>query len=160
MKEWVLSVFVTVLLSSIVGMIAPEGKIGKLIKCIFSIIILLTVISPFTNLNYANFSNLIDFDNLESNVQINFIYYANSKNAKKIEEKVNSYLEKNGINNAEIKVDFSVSSDYEFKIDNININLKNSVINSDKEHIVVLDNIVSEISSLLNISKECISICE
>lgn len=160
MKEWVLSVFITVLLSSIVGMIAPDGKIGKLIKCLFSIIILLTVVSPFANLKNSDFSNLIDFDFFVGNVQTDFIYYANTKKAEKIEKDVCSYLEDAGINNADINVEFSLSSDFEFKIQNININLKNSVINSDKEHIVVLDNIVSEISSLLNVSKERISICE
>ena len=38
MKQWILSVGIIVLLTSMVSLILPEGKIGKFIKAMFSLI--------------------------------------------------------------------------------------------------------------------------
>ena len=35
MKDWVVSIVFTVLITSIIGLIVPEGRLGKLIKGVY-----------------------------------------------------------------------------------------------------------------------------
>lgn len=49
MKEYVLAIAGVVLLSAVVAVIAPSGKMGKFIKGAMRLVVLVVLISPFAN---------------------------------------------------------------------------------------------------------------
>ena len=73
MKEWILSIGVVILLTSIVGLILPEGKMGKYIKCFFSFIILLVLLTPLLNKEVIYSDFLINENEIQ--LQENYLNY-------------------------------------------------------------------------------------
>ena len=59
MKEWLLSVTVVIILSIIILLILPDGRLYGLIKSVFCAVALITILSPI--IDFSVFSNPIDF---------------------------------------------------------------------------------------------------
>ena len=149
MKSWILSVGATIILTSLICLILPEGKMGKYIKSIFSILVLLTIFSPIINIKNINVdidTSLIYGGNIE--LQTEYLSYVYEK---KIDEyKINclKIIENFGIDNVSVDISYSIKDDKIF-IENLYINLKDAVINSDKNHIVIIEEIKNEIKKYL-----------
>lgn len=159
MKEWILSIGTTVLLTTIISLILPDGKIGKFIKGIFLIIVLLVILKPLANIKDSGLSDMSIFVNTETNIQSEYLNYIYDKKIKKHEEVCEKIIENIGIYKAKTSIQYSIS-EMGMEIQKVNINLKNSVIISDKEHIDIIEEIKANIMSYLNIENEKLVIYE
>ncbi len=152
MKQWILSVGIIVLLTSIMSLILPEGKIGKFIKAMFSLITMTVIISPVIKLknNDITIEDIYSEENFDFNNDI--LNYFHSKKIEECSYICNQILEKHGVKNAQITIK-TINSIESFAVEKIFINLKNSVINSEKEHIDIIEQARIEISSRILIDK-------
>ena len=55
MKDWIISIVSVVLITNIVCLILPQGKMGRFVKNIFSILTVLVIIKPLIYLKNGNF---------------------------------------------------------------------------------------------------------
>jgi len=160
MKIWLLNVSVTILVTTITGLILSKGKTATFVKCLFSVLTLLIIVKPIVNLKSGDFNmkNFIYQDNIL--IENDFIEYAfNNQNALK-EEQIKERLYTLGIENAEIEIFYEIENDYDISYKKIHVNLKNAVIKGDKEHIVIIEDIKSCIAQFLLVDKDILVIYE
>ena len=151
MKEYVISIGAVILVTTVLTIIIPQGKIGKFVKGFFSIIITLVILSPLSNLSLDEF-NLNDF-NVNSKYQHDFLYYVAENKIASLEQDSQIILENSGIKNAEVDIDFIVNDDYSTSIKNVKINLKKAVIISNGQHINIIEEGVNYVSKYLSVDK-------
>lgn len=142
-REWLKEIVVLFIIISLVDLIMPKGKMKRYVDFIIGILIIFTVISPFTRLNdisldidreVSNFTNKEISDETLSNIQekqIKEMYTSNLKNELlKVIEEQSEYILK------DIQISTIPDKTNIFNIDNINIRL-NSKINGDSTSIKV-----------------------
>ena len=159
MKEWIISIVAVVLITSIVCLILPQGKMGKFIKNIFSILTMLVIIKPIIYLKDFDYN----FDNLGSNnevtIQENFLDYIYSKRIEEYKQNCLKITKDFGVENASVEIYYDIDNQA-IKITLIEINLRDSVILSDKGHIHIKEGIITNISTYLNVEKNMVVINE
>ncbi|MBR2871430.1 MAG: stage III sporulation protein AF [Clostridia bacterium] len=150
MKDWVVSIVFTVLITSIIGLIVPEGRLGKLIKGVFSFVILLVVIQPIFSISTENTDYVFPAVDIENGIQEDYIFFVNSKKVENMEKQCVRLIKENGYDsNVLIEYEFDNSNHISIKF--VKIKLLNQVIKPDKEHIVVIEELTKSICSYLNI---------
>ena len=154
MNGWVLSICATSLLTAIIGLIVPKGKVGGIIKCTFSLITVLVVIKPLINIKNTNF-DFTFFNEKEIVLQDNFIDYSVNLRKTALENDLVNLLAKNGVKNSHIILDVD-SEENNFVIKKAVVNLADAVINSDKVNINITEEITELISTYINVQKEMI----
>lgn len=159
MKDWIFNIGATVLLVSIITLILPDGKVGKFIKSIFSILILMIIIKPLVPIKEFNFDYTSIFGNTEITVQENFVNYTFEEKKKSYQRYCLKIIEDIGVENASVELIYD-NENMKFEIKNVKINLVNSVIKSDKEHIFIIEEIKEKISSYLNVNSSILVIYE
>ena len=133
---------------------------GKYIKGIFSIFIVFTIIKPIFYIkdNDFKYETILNPQNIE--LQHHFIDYINKEKIDEYEEYCNEILQKKGINNAVIEINYTFDNEYQIKIEEVLVNLKNSVIISDKEHIDIIKEIKLNVASYLNVNEGLVKVYE
>lgn len=150
MKAYLLSVVSIILISTILNIILPDGKIGKFINGIFAILIVCVMVQPikilknnFQTQDYVNFNKqIIDKEVVEIINKLKI-------DAKK--ETVNNILIYHGINDSELEFEYNLI-DYEILYKKVQINLKNAVINSDQPHINIIEQARKNVADYMNIN--------
>lgn len=154
MKEWVFSIVFTVLITSVVGLISPEGRLGKLIKGVFSIIILLVVIKPIIKIQ----DSLAPFDlpsvNIDQELQYDFIDFINAERIKKLENDCKDIILNKNFDYVKVQIDYSVIENNQISINFVKIILNNKVINPNNEHIVIKEDLSKIIASYLCVDEK------
>ena len=160
MKAWIVSVSAVVMITAIINLILPEGKMGKFIKGIFSIFVLLTIIKPIIYIKDGgfNYQNIFNQSNFE--LQDEFIEYVSQEKINEYENNCQNILEKNGIQNAFVDIFYALDENLMIIIKSTSIDLKNSVIKSDKAHIDIIKAVRKEIASYLNVKEDLVKIYE
>ncbi len=158
MSTWVINVGTVIVITTVAGFLVPDGKLGKYVKGIFSLLVLLVMIKPIFSINIdeIEFSDL--FSGKEISYQEDYLDYIYSKNNANCQEKVNNLLKNISVENADVKIYHLITNDYEFQISKVTINLKNAVINSDKEHIDIIDEIKKSVSNSLSIDYNSVEV--
>lgn len=152
MKNWIISVASVVIITAIISMIVPDSKMGKYVRGIFSFFVMLVIIQPI----FTNKISLINFSTANDNeiyIQENYVDFVIKKRIESYESDCVIIAKKCGIENAKIEVDYSIDQNGQICINNVNLNLKDSVIISDKEHIVILKETKSAIAKYLGIDE-------
>ncbi len=159
MKEWLLSVFTAVLIVSVIFIILPQGKLSKFVKPFVSMIVILIVLSPVINVD-GNFG--VDFDSESASVEIDteFLNYIAKAKIDFYTENCIKTAQKNGINGSEILIEYNAAIDGAIIITGVSVNLKNAVISSESEHIVILQKLKRELSEYLGIDETGVKIYE
>ena len=158
MKAWIISIVSVVLITSIVCLILPQGKMGRYVKNIFSILTILVIIKPIIYLKDSSF----DFEQVSNGevvIQTDFINYIYEKKVDEQEKNCIKIIENKGIKNANVDITFSVEN-LDIKIRLVQIKLNNSVIISDKQHIDIKEEIIADVSSYLLVDKSVVIIYE
>lgn len=151
MKNWIISVASVVIITAIISMIVPDSKMGKYVKGIFSFFVMLVILQPI----FTNNLSQIDFStgNNEFFIQENYVDFVIEKRVESYESDCIVIAQKCGIENAKVNVDYSIDQNGQIYINNVNLNLKESVIISDKEHIVILKETKLAIAKYLKIDE-------
>ena len=148
MKEWLLSVTVVIILSIIILLILPEGRLYGLIKSVFCAVALITILSPI--IDFSVFSNPIDFV-LGENEQVyqeDYLDYVFQTKIDDIKTNCKKIIENYYSNSTYIDIVFYRDNQFNLIIEKVSIHLADNSL--DKDKIELLQN---EISKYLSIEK-------
>lgn len=160
MKNWIISLGTIIILSSLITIILPEGKLNKFIKCYLSLIIMIVIIQPITSIKSLNFNFENVFQENQIELQYDYLeYVANIRinnyidNCKKIAKDV-------GVDGLIVEIMYEIDENNEIILNNILLNFKNSVIISDKEHIDIIEEVKTSICKYLDVEQNKVVIYE
>ena len=159
MATWIISVFSAVFVVSVLSIILPEGRLAKFVKPLISLVVIIIVIAPF--IDSDEFVN--DFTTIgskEIKTDSDFLEHVTYNKIDLYTKNCIKIAEKNGINGSEILIEYSIDDNFTIKISAVSVNLKNAVISSDEEHIVILQRLSSKISDYLKIDASKVTIYE
>lgn len=150
MKSWVVQLCSTIILTAICEILLPNGKTQKTCKIALSLITLAILIRPVFILfeNNYNFNSIFD-DTVFIDYAVGIDSYAESL----VEKDVTNYLKNMGFQIDDCTVSGELVDGY-FKVDLIEINLINDVINGDSEHIFSNERIIDAIVAEFKVEKE------
>ncbi len=158
MNSWIICVVSTILITTILNILIPSKRFGTLIKSLFSLVCLLVILKPLINdINFDNVNSFADFSFIE---QQGFIEYCINEKENDAVIKCDNLLEQNGIKNAKVYALFDIDENDKIFAKRIEINLKNAVIISDKEHIDIIEEIKHQICDLFEVNLKDIFIYE
>ena len=151
-KSWATGIVIAVIIATIIEMILPNSTSKKYIKIIIGIFIVYTIISPvigsFKGEDLNNYikvenyiqsnSNALKTNEVSDNAQssIKKIYAQNLQNDLKTKLKEKGYISNN--------INISISNDYKYNIERIDIKVDEKVTNSnqdEKQVKTIVDNI-------------------
>ena len=153
MKDEFLSLVISIVLLSIISIFIPSGKTAVLIKTVIRVGIIFITFSFIVSFKGLNINYETIFDNQSIEIQSGFLDRIHEKYKENVIIDINELLKKFGIENAEIMVNLTAQEDSFPMIKNIELNLSNAVIISDKEHIFIIEEITSFICKNYNLSK-------
>lgn len=151
MKSWALSIVFVVFTISVISLLFPSGKLGKFIKSIFSLLLIFVTLKPIIKLKNSdvNISDLL-VDN-EIILQGEYLDFINNEKVSTYKKNCQKILNELGVLNAEIDFIYEMDKDNRIFFISVSLNLKNAVINSDKEHIVIIESAKQEIKDYLGL---------
>ena len=161
MKEWIISVVSVVFIVSISSYIVPEGKIGDYIKGIFSFLLIFVIVKPLFSVNDNDFtlkSLTVNSANIE--VQTNYLDYVYDKKYQNLLTDCINSLEQLGIKNTSIDIKYTINENGIFNLEKIIVNLQNAVMNTNKEHIDIIEEIKNNFVNKFEISKDKVIVYE
>jgi stage III sporulation protein AF len=160
MSTWIISITVSVIITTILTILLPNGKLKVLIKGAFSLIITLVMLQPLLDLKNSEFE--IDGFVSETNMTLQYDYlgYVAEEKVKFLEVESVKIIEDVGIRDAAVQIKYYMTENGEVVIEKAKIFLYDSVIISNIEHIDIIEEIKQRISNYLNVNKNSVIIYE
>lgn len=160
MKSYVSNLIISSFVFTIFILIIPSGKMTKSVKTTIGLILIILVFSPLVKLKNIdiNMNDFIFKNELE--IQTNFIEYVYQEKAKSLENNCENISKELGVSNAEFSVVYAINVENQFEVEYIEINLKNAVINSEIEHINIIEKVKKNISEYLDIDYKNVVVYE
>lgn len=157
MWEWVVSVGLVILISTLISLLVPDGRLTSIVGVILSVTVVFTLVKPMENSDF-NF----EIPSINTSIEIDYSYAEHSNYLKSnyYSTQCVNLLKNEGVDNAEIVIDYQVDEFRLFKINFVRVFLSKEVINSDGEHIDIIDKVKTIISKNLNIEKDLILVIE
>ncbi len=143
MKNYLISIFSITLIVTLINLILPKGKLTKYVKSTCSFILAFTIVFPLVNFNNLDINSCFNDENIEINLQEDYISYVFEEKKRNDYQIINQILSNYGINNAEIKIEYNVVNLSDFTPKKIKINLckEQENVNISKEQVkIVLGN--------------------
>lgn len=157
MNSFLISLFCIVLISSIISLILPEGKIGKIINVVLSFLVLSYFLSPIININFDDLN--IQIDSGEVVYQDDYLHFIKSKKDQSYQLVIKTMLEdKSGIETESVYIVSDYDEKYKYNILSVDILLKNSELFTEENNINIIDEIEIDVSERLNIDKESVKV--
>ncbi len=139
-KEWTLTVCITLIISIIFSMLAPKGKMGKFFKIILSTFIFLSFIYPFGNSDFDLSFPDFQIENVEAQEEQSY------KNL--IETQISESLTQNGYKSCIINAEIEYSNN-EIEINELTVSVPNEYNTDDvKNYLYENLGLVAEVYSL------------
>ena len=158
MIAWIINVFISVFLITVITLLLPEGRLSKFVKPFISFILILIILTPVVNVR--DFIDDLSSDKISFTLDENFLFDTVRAKIAKIEQNCIKIAEKNGINGAIVTIEYTVDENYEPKINGAKIYLQNTVINADEEHIVIMQGLVENVAEYLSVSTAGVKVYE
>ena len=158
-SAWILSIAGVVVLSILLDLFLPDGKLNSYIKTMFNFVIILVVITPLPELLNKDFDTSTMFSNSQIVLQEDYIYQLNRDKLTMLETSIENTLDSNGYKNIDVSISANIFV-IEMKIETIFVDLTNLVIQQNNENINIKKEVVECITSIVNISKENIVFSE
>lgn len=151
--SWAMTILGVVVIGIIIDLVLPTGRMQKYLKSVFAAILVLIIVLPIPSIikNGINFDSGSLFEN-DFTLDDNYLDYSNSIKYSYLEKGVVSALAEDGIKNA--KVTITGGSDKNiYKISLVKINLQNSVIDEDLQHINKYELVRDKVTAYLKVDK-------
>lgn len=153
-SSWILSIVGIVIIGVLVDLILPDGEMQKYIKAVFSIIVVVIMVSPILQIDIDK----IDFNKFiynETSVELNqeYINNYNDKYRQNLEELLENALQINGFSNIDAKL-YTNMSNKTFEVEKVELNIKNLVINANTVHIDKYKEMKAIVVSVLNVNEK------
>lgn len=132
MSGYILSILGIVIAGVLIDIIMPSGTINKYIKSIYSIFVVAVLLNPLIKFLHKNHNFTVKYKDYEINT--NLIDYIYQSKVNSLEINIEKLLEDNGFKQVDIIFDYSIEND-ELIYKSCTLNLKNMVIDADKQHI-------------------------
>ena len=158
-SSWILSIAGVVVLSILLDLFLPEGKLNSYIKTIFNFVIILVVITPLPELFNKDFDTSTMFSNSQIVLQEDYIYQLNRDKLTMLETTIEDTLSNSGYKNIDVSISANIFV-IEMKIETIFVDLSNLVIQQNDENINIKNEVVKCITSIISINKENIVFSE
>ena len=154
MQSYILSIITSILLVSVCSIILPEGKMGKYIKSIFSLVIIIVMVNPLLNFfNTNNFTELSLNNSVEYYNDENYLDYVFNKRIENTTKNVENVLFQQKIDSS-VEIIYEIL-DYDIVVKKVNVILQNDSISKEDEHIIITA-IKQTVAKCLNISEEIV----
>lgn len=150
---WIISIAGVCLLSVLLDLMMPEGKMGACIKNVFSYAIVLVVIVPLPNIFKGNFNLDNVFKEVDFEIQDTYIYNVNQAKLDKWNEDINNGLNDKGIYGAVVSISANIF-DLNMEINAVYVDLYNVVISDKNSNINIKTEVISVVINIVNISKD------
>ena len=162
MKEWILSVSVTVLICGLIFLILPKSKVSKAIKTVASFVTVFAVIQPLVGLDVSDLISESVFGRGEIVVQEEYLDYTGRLRESILRKRIVDNLEKTGIklNEENIYIISDCLSEKGFFVEGAEINLKNAVIITENEHIDIKEEVKTVACEVLGVTSDRVKIYE
>ena len=149
--SWLYNLIGVVFLGIIFEIILPNNKINKFIKCIFSIFIVFSLISPLVNISSK--INKIKIDNVSSEINEELFQTISDLRKNTYETLITKSLENDEIFNVKIDIEFDVEKS-NMQINKITIDLANLVLTENSKNINKYEVITKHVKKYLDISED------
>lgn len=151
MNKWVLSIGFLAILSSVLTIILPNGKMEKCVKGVFATLFTFIVINPF--FNFDNNGWTFNFTNNDYEITYQEEYLNNVANQKEliIKENCQNILKYYGINNVTISIDYTVDKNGQTIIEKIIFDATSLEYLGEEDSIIAMDKALLSIKSYLNL---------
>lgn len=160
MKSWIISVCALAIITTIILIILPQGKLGQYIKNIFSLLLVIVIIQPIVKINFDTLSyDFFNYD-IEVELQDNYLTYVTNSRVENLELKCENIILNLGVKGASVDIQANIK-DFDFKkIDKVLINLEKAEIINDNSHIDIIEQIISNVSEYLSVEKKLVVVYE
>ncbi len=157
MWEWVIRVGAVILVSTLITILTPDGRLTGIVGVILAVITVFVIIQP---LNDINFDEGISLSFSSESIEIDYSYanYSNFLRCEQAKSRCFEGLKKEGINALEIEIIYDEEEYRQLKIKFVKVFFDKQVINLGEEHIDIIDKVKSIISNLLAIEKEVVEV--
>ncbi len=132
MTGYILSILGIVVAGVFIDIVVPASSLNKYIKGIYAIFVVAVILNPIIKL--LNKTHNLTINYTEYSVNDSLLNYIFTMRARSLEKNIEQYLSDEGFENVGIVLNFSIEND-ELIYSSCEINLKNMVISSDKQHI-------------------------
>ena len=149
--SWLYNLIGVVFLGIIFEIILPNNKINKFIKCIFSIFIVFSLISPLVKISSK--INKIKIDNVSSEINEELFQTIFDLRKNTYETLITKSLENDEIFNVKIDIEFDVEKS-NMQINKITIDLANLVLTENSKNINKYEVITKHVKKYLDISED------
>ncbi|MDR3293016.1 MAG: stage III sporulation protein AF [Clostridiales bacterium] len=156
MLSWIISIAGVIVLTVLLDIIMPDGQTNKYIKGIFSIIVILVIVTPLTGVLRGDFNFDTLFSTDRYSVDENYVQSVYSSAYASEEERLVRLLAGEGITVEQADIVFQPAD--KRKIAYINIFIRKSVIDSDGANININDKIQEIVARRYGILKQDIRI--
>ena len=160
MKEWVLSVCGIVILTVVLYMILPSGKLNKAIKSVFSIMCLSVLIKPVFVLKDADFNVSDLISTSEIYYQNDYLDFTLKQKELSLENEIYSILVQSGIKCKNVDVELKYEDDLSVSTKKVIVRIERKVINQNYENIDILGLVFDRLSFHVITDKNLIEIYE
>lgn len=147
MKEWLISIVGVVFLGVLVDIISPNGKTNNIIKCVFSLFVLIVIVTPVLKLFKKDW-------NIETNIQGDWIESVKAQRVSALEAKVGNYLYEKGIA-CVVEIDAEDVGNC-INIGQVKIYISKNVLNGMDEHINKYKHITDLVKEIVEVDEEIV----
>ena len=151
-SAYLLSVVGVVFLLVIIELVLPDSKVSKYIKSIYSIFIVVVIITPLAKLINSDWDWNSFFGGNEYTVNQNFIDNINEQNIDLFEQQLEDYINET-YEGAKIQISANFEGDG-MKLNYIFVDLSGLVINENNQHINYYTAVKELVSKQVNIDEE------
>lgn len=160
MSAYILSICGAVILSALVTIIMPEGKIGKFINGVLKILCVFIMLVPLVNwVSDLKFEGKGEGNETEVSLDEDYLDYFFGKQAESFSEELEKIVEKEFSIKVLIVTDWECA-DYAFSVRKVQINIKDFGMNGNDEHIMIIEQLRTRVSEIANIDKEAVTVYE
>lgn len=156
MKQWLLSVIVTVIIVSVITTAFPRGKIYNLIKAVMGILLSIVIVKPILTVDFSTISISNMFSEEQISYQDDFLEYVDNSQLKHYEKKTLEILFFCGIKvrPSELNIIVDKQSNGLLQVKKIIVNLSNAVIQEDGKHIDIIEQAKYKLSDFFGLKWE------
>lgn len=156
---YLMSIMGVVLLFVVIELILPSGSVSKYIRSILGIFLIFVVVSPLGKLKSLSFDGILYGNSAEYQLDYGYLYRMHLEKAENLANEVQQLLTSKGIEGAVVLVD--VKKDVlDMQINNIFVDLSQTVISQNNEHIINYATLKKLIADYVHIEEDKVVINE
>ena len=150
--SWIYNIVGIVFIGIVFDIMLPISKINKFMKCIFSVFVLYSVITPVLTVFSSNSVENV-FESVSSEIDFEFMSKLCESKNNTYEKLIENAIENEGILNVDVEILNNFNNNV-YEIISIEINLKNCVLIENMQNINKYEVITKQVKKYVEISED------